>query len=172
MNVLRLSYRGTENRSHRFINPRLFASVVQKTSSPIFRPHRYPQLHPSHLHPSCHSRIILPPGHREVPAPGLTFQLVPCRYPFLSRTGRYTEGVLDPGSGVREFPNNPHLRPRPRRISMSFMTNQQLDRLPPWTHQDLTSLLESGQGEGRGAKTEMDTGADRRVRCTLVVETS
>jgi len=171
VNVLRLSSRGRENRSHRFVNPRPFASVIQETSSPIPRIHRYPHLHPSHPHPSCHSCITLL-GYRETPVPRLTFQLVPHRYPFLSRTGRYTGGVVDPRLGVRESQIHHHLRPQTRRIPMSFMSNQELDRVPPWTHQDLTSSPKSRQGEGQGVQEEMDTGADRRVACTLVGEAS
>ena len=106
-NASKLSYGGTENRSHRFTSQLPFASVGQKTSSPISRPRRYPQLHLSHLHLLCHLCTTPLLSHREVPAPGLTFHLVPCRYPSLSRRGQYTGGVANPGSGVRESPSRP-----------------------------------------------------------------
>ena len=148
MNASRLFYRGTENRSHRFTSQLLSASVVKRTSSLIFRLHRCTQLHRFRLQLLCRSGTTLLLDHREAPAPGPTFQLVPCPYLFLSRTGRYTGGAVDPRSGVQEFQSHPPPRPRPRPISMSFTKNQGLDRLPLWGHQGLTSLLESGKGGG------------------------
>ena len=108
VNASKLSYRGTENCSHRFTSQLLFASVSQNTSSLISRPHQYPQSHLSHLHLLCHSCTTPLLGHHEVPAPGLTFHLVPCWYPSLSRRGQYTGGIANLGSGVWESPNCPH----------------------------------------------------------------
>jgi hypothetical protein len=129
----------------RFTNPRLFALVGQKTSSPISRLRRYLQSHPFHLHLSCRLCTTPPLGRRELPVSGLTFHLVPCQCPFHSQRGQYMGGVANPWSGVRESLSDPRPRLRLRWISMSFTTNQGLGRPPPWTHQALTSSLESGK---------------------------
>lgn len=146
MSALRLSYRGAENRSPRFINLLLCVSVVQRTSSLISRLHRFPQLYPFLPHLSYHLYTTLLLGHREAPAPELTSHPVPCRYQSLSRTGLYTGGVVDPLTDVEEFLKHP--LQQPPRISTSFVTNQELGRLLPWEHRALTFLQESGMGGG------------------------